>query len=169
MRAINPVSEKDFNKACAEVAAFVIAMAKECTARGWTFYATKDAPESYKALKKAAAESFNGKQLPIADYGSETSIYGSSEINTLFRFYHDVVHLENDYSFSKDGESKTAYVHIRDGVRFGLSPLALRVLEADTRGQVDYYFRWRKFVNNQRAFVLSCISHGIVNAIKVEH
>jgi len=125
---------------------------------------TDDAPESYKALKEQSKE----KCIPIASYGSDNTIYQDNTINTLFRFYHDVTHLENDFSFSEEGETLTAKKHLEDAQNYGLSPLACSILWADTYGQVKYYFTHKQFVNNQLDFVWNCINHGINKAIRVK-
>lgn len=148
-----------------EISSFIMAKANECYAKGWCYFTDSDAPETYKALK----EHKKSKLIPIASYGSSTSIYGCKEVNEMFRFWHDVVHLELDIDFSKKGESRVAREHIKQGQAYGLSSLALSILHADTKGQIDYYFRHKEFVGNQDAFVDSCLKHGISTAIKVKH
>jgi hypothetical protein len=159
----NQVLETDFNKAVEEIKVFLAAMADKCIKRGWDFYATSDAPESYKELKERSTN----KCIPIADYGSDTSIYGK-DINTLFRFYHDVTHLENDWSFSKQGETDTVKKHQADAEEYGLSSLALQILWADTYGQVEYYFTNKRFIDNQVDFVWMCLQVGINNACRIK-
>lgn len=159
----NQVLETDFNKAVDEIKVFLAAMADKCIERGWSFYATSNAPESFNALK---SDTIN-KRIPIADYGSDTSIYGK-DINTLFRFYHDVTHLENDWSFSKQGETNTVTKHQEDAKAYGLSQLALQILWADTYGQVEYYFENKRFVNNQLDFVWMCLQLGIKQACRIK-
>lgn len=158
----NQILETGFNKAVDELKVFLAAMADKCINRGWSFCSTSEAPESFKDLKAMS----EGKRIPIADYGSDTSIYGK-EINTLFRFWHDVTHLENDWSFSKEGETNTAKQHQEDAEEYGLSPLALSILWADTYGQVEYYFSNKRFVNNQLDFVYMCLQVGIKQACHI--
>lgn len=158
-------AEREFDKAVQEIRFFLMGKARECEGRGWSFYTTENAPESYSELVKRSSS----MSIPIANYGSDKSIYGDSITNTLFRFYHDVIHLEEELTFSLEDECKAADIHLKDAVEFNLSPLALQILEADTKGQVRYYFKWGKFVDNQKAFVQSCISKGIRNALRVEH
>lgn len=139
------------NQAIEELSKFILVKVEECKLRGWDYYPTsKGVPESYIALK----EFYDSKFLPIANYGCDTSIY-TEEVNIGFRFWHDVLHLENNKSFSKEGEHSIAELHLQDAEDYGLSELALRILEIDTKGQVDYYFMQGSFVENQRDFVLS--------------
>jgi len=158
------ILEQDYQNAVREVEMLVQLKAKECQARGWSYYLTDDAPETYEGLKKRSAY----MNIPIADYGSDTSIY-SPRINGLFRFWHDVTHLELDRGFSLSGEEVVCREHLAEGKELGLSILALRILEADTCGQVAYYFKHKKFVENQAAFVQSVLNRGLSNALRVKH
>lgn len=161
---MNKILSSDFDLAVKEIKDFLLAMAVICQKKGWSYKLTDDAPESYKALR----EQSKNKCIPIAAYGSDNTIYKDRTINTLFRFYHDVTHLENDLSFSEKGETLTARKHLEDALRHGLSPLACSILWADTYGQVKYYFTHKQFVKNQLDFVWNCIIHGINKAIRVK-
>lgn len=162
-------TEAEFDAAMDELKGFIDTMALRCILSGWSYYVTDDAPEKFKDLKARTV----GKRIPIASYGSETSIYGSgqtgADYNHKFRFWHDVTHLELDQGFSKDGERAVIDDHLAEGRAFGLSELAMKILEADTLGQVEYYFKHREFVENQRAFVDSCVQHGIRMACGFKH
>jgi len=157
--------ETDFNNAVKEIRMLVTLKAKECIGRGWSYQLVAEAPESYKDLK----EMTKGFVVPIASYGSDQTIYDNHSVNTMFRFWHDVIHLEEDLGFGVNDESLVADIHIREGVSMGLSSLALDILEADTKGQVLYYDRFGEFVGNQKAFVQSCINKGMKNALRVRH
>lgn len=157
--------EQEYKAAVREVEFLVKMQARTMQGFGWSYYATNDAPESFKELKARSTDMI----IPIADYGSNTSIYSSNTINTLFRFWHDVLHLENNLGFSLNDETAVADLHIKAAKEFNLSPLAIRILEADTKGQVQYYFKHKEFVSNQEAFVQSCIKHGIKKAIRIKH
>ena len=153
------------NKAIQEVAEFIKLKAKECQARGWSFVATSDAPESFKALK---ASVFNGC-IPVADYGCDKSIYGEPMTNIIFRFWHDVTHLELDSGFSVAGETTVIEAHLSEAREANLSPLAMRILYADTIGQVLYYDKYKQFVDCQDAWLDSCLAHGVKKALGFKH
>lgn len=157
--------EQEYKAAVREVEFLVKMQARTMQGFGWSYYTTDNAPETFKELKDQA----KNMVIPIADYGSNTSIYGSTATNTLFRFWHDVLHLENNLGFNLKDETTVADLHLEAGKAFNLSPLALLILEADTKGQVQYYFKHKEFVSNQEAFVQSCIKHGIKTAIKFKH
>ena len=148
-----------------ELSMFLLAKVEECSKKGWDYFLDSDAPESYEALKQHQ----NSKLIPIASYGSNTSIYGCEEVNSWFRFWHDVTHLELDEDFSKQGEYAVANKHMKEGIEYGLSSLALQILAIDTKGQVDYYYRHKEFVQNQDAFLDTCLQRGIFIAIKAKH
>lgn len=151
--------------AIAEVAKLIEFKTLECYARGWAYLPTSNAPESFKALKASTI----GKIIPVADYGCDKSIYKSPNINIKFRFWHDVTHLELDSGFSVSGETNVIKAHLAEAKEFGLSPLAMRILEADTIGQVLYYDKYKQFVDNQEAWLDSCLTYGVSKALGFKH
>lgn len=160
----NAVLEQDFNKAVAELA-FVIHNAEmQLKTEGWGFWGAGegDAPESFQKLK-----SF-GKQFPVANYGCDKSIY-PKDVNIAWRFWHDCMHILYEKNFSKDAELFVMDRQLAYAKRLGVSQLALDIFEADMKGQVLYYAKHGEFVDNQKAFVQSCLKVGIKNAIKVRH
>jgi len=161
---VRDILEIERDKAVKEIEMLITLKANECVGRGWNFYLTSDAPETFKDLKEQTVN----MRIPIADYGSDKSIY-SKYVNSLFRFWHDVTHLELDKGFSVDGEMAVINEHLKAGRELRLSPLAMDILEADTKGQVLYYDRHKEFVDNQKAFVDSCVQHGIRRAIAYAH
>ena len=150
-----------FEKAIEELKGLVLMGAIECINRDWSFKLSSKAPESYKELQKYKVS----KVIPIADYSSDTSVYGKN-YNTLFRFWHDVCHLENDASFSKEGEYKAIDAQAKRLKEMGASGLAMRIFLIDTKGQVDYYFKHNEFVNDQQRFMRDCLKYGIEEAIQ---
>lgn len=159
------VLERDFNSAVKEIEFLIKLKAQEKRAYGWSFYLSNEAPETYKELLEYA----DSMVIPINCNGSSSSIYSKPHINTLFRFWHDVIHIEEGLGFTLMDEGKVADIHIEEGREFGLSSLALQILEADTKGQVEYYYKHNKFVDNQKAFVQSCLRIGIRNSIRFPH
>lgn len=154
-----------YDSAVKEIENLLVEVAKDLYLSGWSYLTSSEAPESYKELKQTTHD----KCIIIADYGCENTIYSDPIYNHLFRFWHDVLHLVHDCNFSKEGESKVASYHLKMAETRGLSPLALRILNAETNGQVAYYFARKAFVVNQEAFIKSCLQHGINKAIRVEH
>ena len=150
-----------FNNACQELGLFVLQQASNLMGQGWTCKATSNAPESYPELVDSV---INGV-VPIANYGCDHTIYDDAATNIAFRFWHDVLHIKHGLSFSKDAEMTVAAHHIRAARDAGLSDLALNILNADTTGQVLYYYTHKKFVGHQKAFVYDCIRQGGLTTI----
>lgn len=159
------ILETEKQKAIAEVSALIELKTLECLSRGWAYRPTDNAPESFKELKARSLD----KVIPVADYGCDKSIYGDNLINIKFRFWHDVTHLELDQGFSVSGETSVIEAHLSEAREFGLSELAMRILEADTIGQVLYYDKFKCFVDNQAAWLDSCLQHGIKKALGFKH
>ena len=157
--------DTELNAAKAELSAFIVYQAQSCMLEGWYYRPTSDAPENFKDLKARTV----GFVIPVADYGCDQTIYDSAHTNILFRFWHDKLHLEHDLGFNTPDENRVADLHLAAGREYGLSDLALRILEADTRGQVAYYAKHKTFVENQAAFVDSYIQHGERIACAVRH
>jgi hypothetical protein len=158
--------ESTLKVAIAEVQTFIIIMAGRAIAEGWNFKKCDDAPETFKDLKARALPS---KIIPVATQGCGQTIYEIADTNILFRFWHDVTHLNLDCGFNLAGESAVTSTHLDAGRAWGLSPLAMRVLEADTIGQVLYYEKHKCFVINQRAWLDSCLQYGISLALGFKH
>lgn len=164
---LNVLGQSAKQLAIKELSVFIDAKATALKVQGWSYYTTNDAPESFKELKEQSG--ITGKCLPIANYGCDTSIYGDAAINERFRFWHYVTHLQLNEGFSKKGEYAVIEQHLKEANEYGLSALATAILRIDTKGQVDYYFRHKEFVQNQDAFLDTCLQRGTTLAIKVKH
>ena len=77
--------------------------------------------------------------------------------------------MEQDKGFSKAGEYSVIEQHMRELESFGVSSLAREIFYFDTIGQVDYYFHHKEFVNNQMAFLDTCLQLGLRYAVKAKH
>ena len=158
------VLNKDKENAIKELKVFITLKAKECMAYGWNYHLCENAPERFKGLKEKTLN-YN---IPISKEGSNKNINGS-EVNNVLRFWHDDTHVTLNKSFSEKGELAVIKEHLKDGKEYGLSNLALFILKADTEGQVKYYFKHKEFVNNQAAFIDTCIQYDIKHAMRFKH
>jgi hypothetical protein len=157
-----PYEVKKIN-AIKELRQFISFKANQCMLDGWSYELNDNAPESFKALKATT----KNKHLLISTDGNSTSIYGE-RVNSLFRFYHDVTHITLDSGFSLEGETKVINQHIAEAIDYGLSSLALEILKADTLGQVHYYYKNKRFVSDQVAFIDCVLNNGLKNTLKVK-
>jgi hypothetical protein len=97
--------------------------------------------------------------FPVYSGGSENTVYTMAEGNYAFRFWHDIVHFQEDADFSARGEAIVNACMCKEvASRFGRGSLEYRMFAADTHGQTAYYQVHRKFVNNQLAFVMAQLS-----------
>ena len=157
-----PYEVKKIN-AIKELRQFISYKASQCMLSGWSYELNDDAPESFKALKATTKD----KHILIATAGNEGTIYGE-HVNSLFRFWHDVTHITLNSGFSLEGETKVINQHIAEAIDYGLSPLALEILKADTLGQVHYYYKNKRFVSDQVAFIDCVLNNGLKNTLKVK-
>jgi hypothetical protein len=141
--------------------------AKRETGFGWVVDDTR-APRTYDQLTaayKASAES--GTAYPVAAVGSATSIYGF-EVNSAFRYLHDMTHARQRQNFSPQGELVVATTHLNDltddGFEFG--GLEWQLLFADTVGQIIFGTRHISFVNSQTVFAYDLVTKGIEAAVQ---
>ena len=148
--------DKQFNSAISELTVFIKKRCLQLSIDGWSYFETDKAPESFKELLTYK----DSKSLPIANYGNEFTIYPNESANTSFRFWHDCLHIEYNKGFSFNDELFISNIHIQDARKEGLSLDAIRILIADTRGQIQYYYKHKEFVTYQKAFVQEYLKRG---------
>ena len=165
MIANNLYTVEQVKAAISELQNLIVSEALECQRRGWWFYITDHAPETWDELSAFK----QGKLIPVASYGSEKTIYDSPMFNYLFRFWHDVLHLETGYDLSYEGEMAVAQMHVNCAINAGLSQLAVDIMAIDTKGQVEYYRRRHAFVDDQEAFMYSALRVGYKTACAIKH
>lgn len=126
---------------------------------GFSYIPDVMAPATYKELCFVFANcSRSSCPLPVYSGGSESTIYGATEVNYAFRFWHDVEHVLGGNSFSLKGETQTAFRQLdtlENVYGFGRETIEWKLLHADVIGQVEYYYKNKKFVENQVEFVLN--------------
>tara|TARA_R110002012_G_scaffold318308_1_gene536358 strand:+ start:14592 stop:15050 length:459 start_codon:yes stop_codon:yes gene_type:complete len=121
--------------------------------KGWSWYLTNNAPESFKDLKNKAID----MQIPIADYGNDTCIYSSPDYNYLSRFWHDYMHLTLDRGFSFEDEKYVILNQLKGLNKAGVSMAAQTVFWVDMYHQAKYYNDTGEFVENQKEFVFNIL------------
>jgi len=157
------ISNSDKSNAVAELGQFLCETEQNLIADGWSWYGTSTAPESFADLQSHALN----KIIPVANYGCDNSVYGSSELNMKMRFFHDITHVKSGLGFSCNEELKVVDLQLEVMKKAGLSSLAMKIFFYDFAGQAKYYERNRAFVIQQNAFVDSCLQNGIDEAIKI--
>lgn len=148
-----------------ELATFIQFKATSLELQGWRYRPTSNPTLcTWELLQKSKRD----RVIWVSSDNSEQSIY-TPDINILFRFYHDYLHLTMGLDFSYDSEIAVAKQHYKDGIDFGLSYTALKALRAETVGQLKYHRKYGEHVVNQRAFADSYIDKGENAALSCKH
>lgn len=165
-------TESELQAARETLTAFVWERADGTRARtgvDWVF--TRDAPDTYKELRQAWEVSLStGAPLPISNAASESVIFTEPEGNFVYRYWHDVTHLERERNFSNPHELDMAVFHLWDAEQHGLTrgSLPWRLLHADAIGNVLHWAVFREFVLDQRVFVENVVRFGLEAALLAE-
>lgn len=112
----------------------------------------KDQP--YKNLLLMRHDVIQKGHLFVSSTNSESSIFGDSMFNIMFRVVHDLMHVANNLSFSYEDELTLAYVQNRELKGDGWSQLDLDLLYIETAGQVVHHKTYGSFPVNQRWFTI---------------
>ena len=99
------------------------------------------------------------KRIQIWTGGTDNNIYGSAEMNYLFRFWHDYVHLAYNLGFDPMDEIKVS--QIQQAQAIGCTNDDLLLINADITGQVIYFAMFGEFPVNQRKFVIEYLETGV--------
>lgn len=134
----------------------------------WFDVSLDTAPDSLKRLKAEYAE--RGR-ITVFGGSSDKTIFGvhGAEVNHAFRAWHDWCHLSLNADFSMDGEARACELqarHIRTYYGDGDTGQELvAILYAEVVGQASHYYRYKEYVQDQRAFVEAYIKHGATETL----
>ena len=106
-------------------------------------------------------QQYRNKPLRIYSGFCDTSIFENSDTNILMRFLHDLTHLKYNLSFNYSDEIKTAQIHKEQFIDIGSPKIICDLIYLDTYAQIKYYEKYKRFVQNQKAFVYSCYNNGV--------
>jgi len=121
-------------------------------------YPCKEAPNTFEELKQVNKDKV--LLLPVFSGGCANTIWSNPKVNHALRAWHDDIHLEYDYDFSLYGEISTARKHI-EVLRKNHLGVFSNLFWCEIVGQVLYYNKHKKYVSNQREFVLLLLCHGV--------
>ncbi len=132
--------------------------------------ATYDAPNTWAELVQWAYHASDGDPIPVYSGGCDKTIYSCPEVNHAFRAWHDMLHLFTHSDFSVRGEMvvNRHHQHILYERRneFYLTHEELYAMNCDVLGQVLYYDRYHEYVDDQAAFVYSCVEQGLHHVVQ---
>lgn len=97
-------------------------------------------------------------RLIVWNGASENTIFGYHLNNTLFRAWHDYVHITNQFDFTTEGESMTAWVQAAELPSEWYFEKQLILCEVI--GQVLYHKYHNEFPVNQRLFAINYLETG---------
>lgn len=125
------------------------------------YFVTKDAPNNWEALK----EYKENNVIPVFA-GGGNHIYRSDFMNYNFRAMHDFCHLITGGDFSYGGESKAIryqYNLLEKELSYILPNLRkciVKIFLADTIGQVEYYYKTKEFLKDQKQYVITLTNNN---------
>lgn len=151
----------------------VVRSEAQLTARrvGFGWRPCADAPDGYDRLRAAYRRSRRtGQALPVSNLHCERTIFGNMETNVAMRFWHDIHHVERGCDFSPLEEIELALWHLEVLSQRGLAPSSLswQLLQADLIGQTYCSALLCRFPDDQRQFVLDCVTGGLDWALLAE-
>lgn len=127
-------------------------------ALGVRYMTSLNAPNTYKKMISHRNEHghflvFSGK--------SDTTIFSSQELNIKFRALHDKMHYDLGLTFSFKDEKKLSTLTglsvfnwlKKQGYSLEIAYHALKIVNAEIAGQIEYYERRGKFLENQREYI----------------
>ena len=110
------------------------------------------APETYSELC-LMWELYNGSCIEVSDQHCGSTIYTTPEVNHLFRFWHDWLHLQYSADFSLSGELEIGAIHCDAVAKFyGKGSMEHKLMMADTIGQSTFEAVTGAFPKDRRAF-----------------
>ena len=148
----------------AELAKAFEVMRNKYMKKGITYMTTSDSRDSYQAMQTMYNKH---DHIEVSTEGCDTAIYGTVA-NIAFRFWHDCIHCELKRDFSYWGEMAVIYYQIAELREYGISEGAMNIFEADTIGQVWYYYEHKEFVQDQTRFITACLTQGIEAASNIK-
>ena len=133
----------------------IIALAKSLP-----YHGEASAPNSWKALQAWAKNHTVGvDSLPVFNGGGENTIYGSQGVNIAQRALHDSHHIGIVRGFDLASEIAVAESQADQLRAFGCSQTDCELLVADIVAQAEHWGRHRRYVVDQRSFVLAWLSN----------
>ena len=101
----------------------------------------------------------NTGKIHIWNGASDKTIFGDSIINCKFRAWHDYIHINYNLGYSITEESIVCDIQ-KDMLPFTWD-FEKKLIECEIRGQVHYFYRNNKFVENQRLFTIKWLESSI--------
>ena len=110
------------------------------------------------------------EQLPVSDENSETVIWDQPQDNFIYRFVHDMSHVEMGLGFTPCDEFELAHRLLARLEKSGYhsDSLEWQLYAADAVGQTVFYAVTKRFVTDQLQYALDVVTYGLDRAIVLE-
>lgn len=128
------------------------------------YYPSNDAaPNTYKDMR----ESYDKHKIFfINSEASDTTIYSHKKYNIMFRAIHDKMHYDYELSFKFEDEKTLSKITEQVFLQWCLDNNkcldtafnAMKVINAEIRGQIEFYEENNDFVVNQKEYVLDYLN-----------
>jgi hypothetical protein len=97
---------------------------------------------------------------------SVNTIFGSPDVNWLFRAWHDYCHIQCNGGFDRDGELAAMrlmcdHINAHPGLTPAQRATFCELVRIEVEGQVDYYMATGQFPENQFDFAVRLYLEGI--------
>lgn len=148
------MTEIEFEKARVNLHEFVMSQAAALGAyASMGFLAHPTAPDTFDGILTEHKLWEEGYPFRVSPDHCENTIYKSPNGNHAFRFWHDVLHARTGNDLSLQGESAVNQLHISALRReFGSDSNEALLMQVDTNGQLMYFHKHGKHVENQLEF-----------------
>ena len=150
-----------FNQARERLTKFVILQAEKIQRfLNISIEDTSNAPSTFESVKQAFIDSAKtGKPFPVFSGACENTIYTNYHGNICFRFWHDFIHYIENLGFDTDSELSVGEIQVQAvSKEFGKDSIESKLMHADTIGQVRYFAKYNKFVDDQLQFAKDYIT-----------
>lgn len=144
-----------FNQAREKLTKFVILQSEKIQrALNITIEDSENAPSTFEQLKSEFENCLKMKKpFKVFSGACENTIYTNYHGNISFRFWHDFLHYSKNLGFDTDSEFAVGELQIQAVQKeFGKNSIESKLMQADTIGQVKYFSKYNKFVENQLQF-----------------
>lgn len=122
-------------------------------------YSSNDNFNTFEKIKKAY--DFD-KTLHIWTGASDNNIFGSSDLNILFRVWHDYTHVKYNLDFEPINEIQVCNIQMSNLPEdYNFEKL---LINSDITGQVLYFSKFGEFPTDQRKFTIDFLKNSLINS-----
>lgn len=103
----------------------------------------------------------NKRPMPVSTANADRNVWGGVTSNAIFRFWHDLVHLDEGLNFDYHEEVAVGLFQMEQVRKWGFTEECIKLIEAETIGQVLYHQVTGQFPADQIVFAKRYFAHGM--------